>query len=100
MAAVPLPKTRLPLSATAFLVGCLVLLYYFVRKSPFIPFHKVFFPFVAASAALFVCTLPFILLDPSSWGDYLFPIGSALVVMAMLSATFLLADLMKKVQRR
>lgn len=86
--------------ATAFLVGCLVLLYYFVRKSPFIPFHKLFFPFVAAAIALFLCAFPFILLDPSSWGDYLFPIWSALVVMAMLSAAFLLADLMKKVQRR
>lgn len=77
-------ETAVGICTGLFQLGGILLIWYLIRRGRAVPFRLLLPPFFAAVGAMFLCALPFALLDRAFWGDYLFPIWGRLVTVALL----------------
>lgn len=66
-----------------FQLGAILLIWHLVRTGKAIPLPRLFVPFLASAGGMFLCALPFALLDSASRGDHLFPIWGNLITLAL-----------------
>ena len=76
-------ETAVGICTGLFQLGGILLIWYLIRRGRAVPFGRLLPPFFATPGAMFLCALPFTLLDRTFWGDYLFPIWGRLITVAL-----------------
>lgn len=77
-------ETAVGICTGLFQLGAILLIWHLIRRGRAVSFRRLLPPFFATPGAMFLCALPFALLDRAFWGDYLFPIWGRLVTVALL----------------
>ena len=75
-----------------FFLGSIILINLFIKNKTAVAYRRMLIPFLLTVTAIFACILPFALLDRPSWANYLFPIWSTLMLLALLLAVTLAAN--------
>lgn len=78
-----------------FFIGCVFILYFFIKNAPFISFHLMLSHFFKSVIPMFGIAGLFAITDFDFRFDYLFPLWPILIQMALLFLIALIADFIK-----
>lgn len=81
--------------SSVFFIGCVFILYFFIKNAPFISFHLMLSHFFKSVIPMFGIAGLFAITDFDFRFDYLFPLWSILIQMALLFLIALIADFIK-----
>ena len=81
--------------SSVFFIGCVFILYFFIKNAPFISFHLMLSHFFKSVIPMFGIAGLFAITDFDFRFDYLFPLWPILIQMALLFLIALIADFIK-----
>lgn len=87
--------TIFSICSSVFLIGCVFILYFFIKNAPFISFHLMLSHFLKSVIPMFGIAGLFARTNFDFRFDYLFPLWPILIQMALLLLISLIADFIK-----